>query len=380
MAPLSEYVVHSITKGGIVILLKDKVKDLPSSPGVYLMKDANGSIIYVGKAKNLKNRVRTYFQNSKAHSQKVNKLKANIKDFEFKLTDTEFEAFILECKLIKEIKPFYNKRMKSPLSYTYLAIHMDKQPRRIEITNKLVEKNRTFFFGPYTSRRTVENAILGIKETYKILCNNPSNKNTACLNHSLGLCIGVCLGGEALNQYNQIIEKIIELLTGKNTTLLEEMQQTMVASAEKFDFETAAKYRDYIESINFLLNKEKVIEFTVENKNIVVIERLSESNSKLFLIKGKNILYSEIIKIDNYPIEQLSNNIHAHFNHPEASRIYKIDRNEIDESQIIYSYLKNSHSHYIEIPENWLQPRGEKSLNKELNKLLSTAQKSPRTQ
>jgi excinuclease ABC subunit C len=380
VAPLSEYVVHSITKGGIVILLKDKVKDLPSSPGVYLMKDANGSIIYVGKAKNLKNRVRTYFQNSKAHSQKVNKLKANIKDFEFKLTDTEFEAFILECKLIKEIKPFYNKRMKSPLSYTYLAIHMDKQPRRIEITNKLVEKNRTFFFGPYTSRRTVENAILGIKETYKILCNNPSNKNTACLNHSLGLCIGGCLGGEALNQYNQIIEKIIELLTGKNTTLIEEMQQTMVASAEKFDFETAAKYRDYIESINFLLNKEKVIEFTVENKNIVVIERLSESNSKLFLIKGKNILYSEIIKIDNYPIEQLSNNIHTHFNHPEASRIYKIDRNEIDESQIIYSYLKNSHSHYIEIPENWLQPRGEKYLNKELNKLLSTAQKSPRTQ
>ncbi len=96
------------------------------------MKDANGSIIYVGKAKNLKNRVRTYFQNSKAHSQKVNKLKANIKDFEYLLTDTEFEAFILECKLIKELKPFYNKRMKSPLAYTYLVIQWMIMPERLK--------------------------------------------------------------------------------------------------------------------------------------------------------------------------------------------------------------------------------------------------------
>ncbi len=165
----------------------------------------------------------------------------------------------------------------------------------------------------------------------------------------------MCLGGAALNQYNQIIDKIIELLTGKDTSMLEKMQQRMVASAEKFDFEAAAKYRDYIDSINFLLNKEKVIEFTEENKNIVVIESLPDSTWKLFLIKGKTILFSEIFKMDDKPIEQLGKNIRSHFNNPEPSRLNEVGRDEIDEAQIIYSYLKNSHSHYLEIPEEWLQ-------------------------
>lgn len=341
------------------------------------MKDANGSIIYVGKAKNLKNRVRTYFQNSIAHSQKINKLKANIKDFEYLLTDTEFEAFILECKLIKELKPFYNKRMKSPLAYTYLVIHMDDHPRKIEITNHPKEKDGNLYFGPYTSKHTVEKAIFGIKEAYKILCSNPSKKSTACLNHSLGLCIGMCLGGAALNQYNQIIDKIIELLTGRDTSILEEMEQRMIAYADKFDYEAASKYRDSIDSINFLLNKEKIIEFTEENKNIVVIESLPDSTWKLFLIKGKTILFSQIFKMDEKPMEQLSKNICLHFNIAEPSRLNEVGRDEIDEAQIIYSYLKNSQIHYLEILENWLQAGGEISLNKELNKFLSTASKSP---
>jgi excinuclease ABC subunit C len=340
------------------------------------MKDANGIIIYVGKAKNLKNRVRTYFQNAKAHSQKVNKLKANIKDFEYLLTDTEFEAFILECKLIKEVKPFYNRRMKNPLSYTYLVIHMDENPRRIEITNNPEEKNGALYFGPYTSLRTVENAILGIKKTYKILCSNPTTKNTACLNHALGLCIGMCTGGAALEQYNQIIDKIIELLTSRDSSILEDLEQRMVASAEKFDFEAAANYRDYIDSINFLLNKEKVIEFTEDNKNIVFIERLQEQFVKLFLIKRNKIIFSEKFNIECITIEALSTIIRTNFIGPSSYPACEVSRDEIDEAQIIYSYLKNSHNHYLEIPEDWLQERPEISLNKELNKFLLTASKS----
>jgi excinuclease ABC subunit C len=114
-------------KGEYILDLKEKIKNLPSSSGVYLMKDSLQSIIYVGKSKNLKSRVSSYFVNSKSHSPKVVKLVKNIKDFEYSLTDTEFEAFMLECKLIKKIKPIYNKKMKSPLSYTYIKISYVKQ-------------------------------------------------------------------------------------------------------------------------------------------------------------------------------------------------------------------------------------------------------------
>src|SRR3954464_7995601 len=105
--------------------LKEKVKSLPHTPGVYLMKDSHGHTIYVGKAKNLKRRVQSYFQHSKAHPQKIKKMVANLNDFDFVLTDTEFEAFLLECKLIKELKPHFNKKMKSPQAYIYLMIKMD---------------------------------------------------------------------------------------------------------------------------------------------------------------------------------------------------------------------------------------------------------------
>jgi excinuclease ABC subunit C len=129
--------------------LKDKVKHLPSSPGVYLMKDINGQIIYVGKAKNLKNRVRSYFQNSKAHTQKIIKLKASLKDFDYILTDTEFEAFMLECELIREMKPIFNRMMKSPQSYVYIRILIDGGYQRIDIC-KNPDKPDSLYFGPYT--------------------------------------------------------------------------------------------------------------------------------------------------------------------------------------------------------------------------------------
>jgi excinuclease ABC subunit C len=293
-------------KVGVHMNLKEKVKNLTSSPGVYLMKDSLGSIIYVGKAKNLKKRVQSYFQNSKSHPSKVKKLVKNLKDFEYIVTDTEFEAFMLECKLIKELKPIYNKKMKNPLSYTYVVIQMDEEYPSIEITNSPVENDCNLYFGPYTSKNTVEKALQGMKEYFKILCSNTSKKNTECLNYSLGLCIGMCLGGAAVEEYHNIINKIIALFNGTDMSVLKEMKQRMLYASEKFDFETAAKYRDYIDAISFLINKEKVIEFTKDNKNIAVIEHLSNCTIKLFLIKGNKVLFSEKYILEKANIEYLS--------------------------------------------------------------------------
>jgi excinuclease ABC subunit C len=171
--------------GGINMDSKEKVKKLPSCPGVYLMKDSLGSVIYVGKSKNLKNRVGSYFQESKSHSPKVVKLVKNIKDFDHIITDTEFEAFLLENKLIKEIMPIYNKLLKSPKSYSYIKISTNEKYPLIEISDESDKNDGNLYFGPYTNRNTAERGLQGIKEYCRISCTGSFQKASACLNYSL---------------------------------------------------------------------------------------------------------------------------------------------------------------------------------------------------
>lgn len=334
--------------------LKEKVKSLPLTPGVYLMKDAHGHIIYVGKAKSLKKRVQSYFQHSKAHTQKIKKMVSNIIDFDYLLTDTEFEAFLLECKLIKELKPHFNKKMKSPQSYIYLVIKMAAGKRVLEMSSSIEENDGNLYFGPFLNKYTVERAITGIKDAFKINCSNPSMKHGPCLNYSLGLCIGVCLGGSALEQYNRILDKIIAFLNGTDTEILEEIEQKMLTAAEQFQFEVAAKYRNILETVNALLYKEKVIEFTAANQNIVVVESIDESAIKFFLIKGNNLLYCEKIK-NQQNLEIIKNNIFTFFKNSKHSSPLVISKDDIDEAQIIYSYLKSGICRYQIIPDQWLE-------------------------
>jgi excinuclease ABC subunit C len=338
------------------------------------MKDSRGSIIYIGKAKNLKRRVQSYFQQSKVHSQKIIKLVSNIRDFDILLTDTEFEAFMLECKLIREIKPLFNKMMKSPQSYTYIVIDKDRKYPDIETTNHRVEQDGRLYFGPFPSKTRVETAIIGIKEAYKILCSNPKRQNSLCLNHSIGLCIGMCGCGPAIQEYHDIIEDIIALLNGEDRKVLDDMKQKMAEASVDFDFETAARYRDRIDAIQFLLRKERVIEFTEENKNIVVLENLAEDTFKLFLIKRNEILFSKIVTIDRLEVNQLSRLITTTFNVGAFSFGSHIKRDEIDEAQIIYNYLKSSHCRYKTIPDKWITNHKDKTIENAVTKLINKKQ------
>lgn len=354
--------------------LKEKVKNLPSSPGVYLMKDSSGSIIYVGKSKNLKNRVSSYFHSSKSHSPKVVKLVKNIRTFDYILTDTEFEAFMLECKLIKELKPLYNRLMKNPLSYAYIKIKINEKFPDIDFCNEQIESDGNLYFGPYTNKNTVERAVQGIKENCKLLCSSASRSNSSCLNYSLGLCIGVCMGNVEKEQYDSIIDSIIDLLNGTDRRILDEMEKTMHLAAEKFDFETAAKYRDYISAVSYLLSREKVIEFTEENKNIVFMEILRDNNVKFFLIKGNSVLFNSIYKLDNLDVKQLKAAILISYKNKELNSDLKVDRNGIDEAQIIYSYLKNSNCRYAILPDKWLIKDNSIAFEKALAKLLNLSE------
>lgn len=356
--------------------LKEKVKKLPSSPGVYLMKDSLNTIIYVGKSKNLKNRVGSYFQNSKSHSPKVVKLVKNLKDFEYILTDTEFEAFMLECKLIKELKPVYNRLMKSPKSYSYIKVKIDEKNPDIAISNEANAEDGNLYFGPYTSTNTVARALQGIKEFYKILCNNNGGKASSCLTYSLNLCIGMCLYDTAKEQYSVILDKILKLLNGTDKSIIAEMETKMISASEEFDFETAAKYRDYLAAVNYLVDTTKIVEFTKENKNIALLENLKDDIFKFFLIKGNKVLFSEKYKLENLNLEKLKallkDNILSYLNDTALENIIEIGKDEIDETQIIYTYLKNKSNNckHILISEKWLKASNNMNIDKALNKLL----------
>ncbi|WNS42407.1 UvrB/UvrC motif-containing protein [Paenibacillus sp. MMS20-IR301] len=359
--------------------LSDKVADLPLTPGVYLMKDSLGHIIYVGKAKQLKKRVQSYFYNNKGHSPKVKQLVKHIRDLEYRLTDTEFEAFMLECQLIKEIKPMYNRKMKNPLAYSYISI-VDTLPyRQIEVGYEPSTQAGSLSFGPYTSRSTVERAVLGIKESQRILCSSPHSRNTRCLNHSLGLCIGMCGGGRAVQQYEEIIDQVIGLLNGSGSRIASSLEARMEEASQRFDFETAAKYRDYLGAVHSLQHKEQVIGFTGENNNIIVLEPVDEHTHKLILIKGSVILYRARLASADLFSGQLTGHITAaaleHFRTGSLiAATEEISRHRIDEAQIIYSYLKGSSGSYLMVPQEWLEDGGIAELEQGINRLIGNSE------
>ncbi|MFD2410047.1 UvrB/UvrC motif-containing protein [Paenibacillus rhizoplanae] len=359
--------------------LTDKVAGLPLTPGVYLMKDGLGHVIYVGKAKQLRKRVQSYFYNNKGHSPKVKQLVKHIRDLDYRLTDTELEAFMLECQLIKEIKPMYNRKMKNPLAYSYISI-VDKAPyRQIEIGYEPSTEAGSLVYGPYTSRSTVERAVLGIKESQRILCSSPHSRSSRCLNHSLGLCIGMCGGGEAaVLQYEAVIDEMICLLEGRDSGIVAGLEARMEEAALRFDFETAAKFRDYLGAVHSLLQKEQVIEFTGANKNIIVLEPVDEQSHKLILIKGSMILYRTLLARDALNEGQLTGMIAASAREvfrssSQTAATEEMSRHKIDEAQIIYSYLKSSSSHYLLVPPEWLEDEDVTGLEEGIAELVQSS-------
>jgi excinuclease ABC subunit C len=339
--------------------IKEKISNLPTAPGVYLMKDSLGSIIYVGKSKNLRSRVGSYFANSKSHSPKVLKLVKNLKDFDYVLTDTEFEALMLENKLIKEIKPAYNRQMKSPKGYCYVCISMDEKYPGIEICMEPVSKLGKQYFGPYTSRNTVEKALCGIKEHCKILCNYGSVKSQGCLKYSMGICLGMCTSAPSREQYLSLLDKVSGLLKGTDLTLLEEMKQEMNIRAENFDFEKAAKYRDYIRAAGHLTNTAKTLDFAQTDRNYTVAEYLNDDEIKVFLVRYNRLLFSGKYSLSDMSSEKIRDEIQSNILSCFGEALKcpgRIGKDEIDEAHIIYHYLKSAEKtcRFAPIEDQWV--------------------------
>lgn len=253
--------------------LEEKIKTLPDDPGIYLMKNKDGKIIYVGKAKVLKNRVRQYFQPSKNHPPKVAAMVSNIADFEYIVTRTELEAFALEFNYIKKYKPYYNILLKDDKAYPYIKVTLQNDYPQIFLCRR-VEKDGAKYFGPYTDAYLVRETISMMKKIFKIqYCrkNFPKDigKERPCLYYSMGRCLAPCQGLVSQKEYKQAFVNICSFLKGNHQSLLNQLTEEMNQAADALNFERAAMLRNQISALRRLSDKQRVISTNLRDFDVV---------------------------------------------------------------------------------------------------------------
>ncbi|MGL6173221.1 MAG: excinuclease ABC subunit UvrC [Cellulosilyticaceae bacterium] len=275
--------------------IQEELKKLPSNPGVYLMKNELDQIIYVGKAINLKNRVKQYFQKSRNHSIKVVKMVENIRSFEYIVTQSEMEALVLECNLIKKYNPKYNIRLKDDKHYPYIKINVTDAFPKVVIVRSM-KKDGAKYFGPYTDVNAMWELVEIIKKTWQLrTCsrNLPKDigKERACLNYHIGQCSGPCIGVISESDYRNIVDEVISFLNGKYKEIIKKLEEQMIQASEELNFEKAAGLRDQIHAISKIEQKQSAINSSMEDQDIIAFAR-SESDTLMqvyFVRQGKMV-------------------------------------------------------------------------------------------
>lgn len=239
--------------------INEELKKLPTCPGVYMHKDRLGTVIYVGKAINLRNRVRQYFRNSSQHSPKVRSMVSNIAEFDYITCGTEMEALILECNLIKKYMPKYNILLKDDKTYPYIEVTMSEEFPRV-IRTREVKRDENRYFGPYSDSTAVWRILKMIDEMYPLKkCSTlhfPENTRP-CLNYFIGKCKGICVGKADREEYLEMIRDILGILGGKDAGVIRKLEEKMMEASDALKYEEAAKYRDYIRALRSLSEKQR---------------------------------------------------------------------------------------------------------------------------
>ena len=269
----------------------EELKKLPDKPGVYIMHNSSDEIIYVGKAVNLKNRVRQYFQNSKNKTAKTTALVSHIAYFEYIVTDSEMEALLLECNLIKEHRPKYNVMLKDDKTYPYIKVTVNEDYPRIFITRKYV-KDKSRYFGPITdvtaAKETVEliNKLFPIRKCRKSLPKE-IGKERPCLNYHIGQCAAPCDNLISKEEYNKIVDEVLAVLEGKYDDIIKYLEELMYDASEKMDFEKAASYRDRIAGVKKIMEKQKITNSGAGDSDVIAFSRaMDEALVQVFFIRG----------------------------------------------------------------------------------------------
>lgn len=277
--------------------LRDKTSKLTSSPGVYIMKNKKSDIIYIGKAKNLRNRVTSYFRENPDHTPKVAAMVSNVFDYDFIVTDSEYEALVLECSLIKQHKPKYNILLKDDKGYHYIRISDEEYPR---ITNEKHTKQSGRYLGPYTSGFITKEAVSEANRVFMLpTCHKkfPQDigKGRPCLNFHIKTCMGVCRGKISKEDYNKAVEQAVEFIRSGSAQSVERMEAEMNEAAENLEFEKAAMLRDRIAAVKKAAEKQKIINSGVDSADIIGIAEYYEGVYVSVLMYRENRLYDKAV-------------------------------------------------------------------------------------
>ncbi len=358
--------------------IQEELKKLPDKPGVYLMHDKNDAIIYVGKAVNLKNRVRQYFRASHNEGIRKDQMVGLIDRFEYIITDSELEALVLECNLIKEHQPKYNILLKDDKTYPYIKVTLGETYPRV-LFSRQMKKDKSQYFGPYTSAGAVKDTIELIQKLYQLrTCNRQLPRDTGkerpCLNYHIHQCQGPCQGYISPEAYRARIKKALDFLNGDYKPILEELQQKMQAAAEALDFEKATEYRDFINSVRQVSEKQKVTSSDGEDKDIIALAKDDrDAVVQVFFIRDGRLIGREhfYVTIDTGDTTQqiLTSFIKQYYAGTPFIPKEIMLQTQIGEADVIAQWLsgKRGQKVYVRVPQKGMK-----------EKLVDLAQKNAR--
>ena len=331
--------------------IKGQLQSIPTKPGVYLMKDERGKVIYVGKAVNLRNRVRSYFHASASYSPKVQRMVERVADLDFIVTDSEIEALILECNLIKKHRPRYNVRLKDDKRYPYIKVTWQEDFPRIYVTRRM-QRDGARYFGPFTAVWAVHQTLDLLRRVFPYLtCKRriTGTDKRACLYYHIGRCTGPCIGAVSKERYRAMIEQVCLFLEGKQEEIVASFRREMEEAAEKLDYERAATLRDQIQAIERVIEKQKIVSVAMSDQDVIALARGDgQACVQVFFIRQGKLIGREYFVLagteDEEDEEVMASFIKQFYDEAAYIPSEILLQKEIEEAAIIQDWLRGKGS------------------------------------
>lgn len=338
--------------------IQEELKKLPGKPGVYLMHDEKDAIIYVGKAISLKNRVRQYFQSSRNKGAKIEQMVTHISRFEYIVTDSELEALVLECNLIKEHRPKYNTMLMDDKTYPFIKVTVNEPFPRVMMARRM-KKDKAKYFGPYTSAGAVKDTIELIRKLYHIRSCNRSlpkdiGKERPCLNYHIHQCYAPCQGYISREEYRKSIDEVVRFMNGNYDPILKELEEKMLDASENLEFEKAIEYRELLASVQKIAQKQKITDTAGDDRDIIAMASEGEDAVvQVFFIRGGRLIgrdhfYLKIAENDTKS-EILSSFIKQFYAGTPYIPAELMLPEEIEDQEIIEEWLTTRREHKVRL-------------------------------
>lgn len=338
--------------------IEEELKKLPGKPGVYLMHGEKDEIIYVGKAISLKNRVRQYFQSSRNKSAKIEQMVTHIRRFEYIVTDSELEALVLECNLIKEHRPKYNTMLMDDKGYPFIKVTVNEPYPRMMLA-RTMQKDKAKYFGPYTSATAVKDTIDLIRKLYHIRsCNRnlpkDMGKERPCLNYHIKQCKAPCQGYISEEEYRKSIDEAIRFLNGHYDSILNDLEQKMIDASENMEFEKAIEYRELLNSVKQIAQKQKITDSSGEDRDILAVAKDAEDAVvQVFFIRGGRLIGRDHFFLRNASEDSKSKILESFIKQFYAGTPFipseLMLQEEIEEHDILEQWLSKKKEHRVRI-------------------------------